>query len=108
MYNCTTLSTLYHSFFTDTAPVLRVYSPRLSTLYHSFFIDTAPVSLSDLPRVYSPRLSTLYHSFFTDTAPVSLSDLLRVYSPSSQLRSSSDSGTPRVKTFLLEFPASLN
>ena len=41
-------------------------------------------------------LSTLCHSFFSDTAPVYLSDLFCVYTPSRQLRSSSDSRTPRI------------
>ena len=42
------------------------------------------------------KLSTLCHSFFSDTAHVYLSDLLRVYPPSRQLRSLSDSRTPRI------------
>ena len=40
--------------------------------------------------------STLCHSFLSDKAAVYQSDLLRVYSPSRQLRSSSDSRTPRI------------
>ena len=48
-----------------------------------------------IPARTEYMLSTL-RSFFSDAVPVCLSDLLRVYSPSKQLRSSSDTRTPRI------------